>query len=38
MSMPVLYCILGSLLVSAIYFTWGRNKGPSAAAGDTKGK
>jgi hypothetical protein len=34
MSLPMLYCIVGTLCVNAVYFAWGRNKGPSA--GDTE--
>jgi hypothetical protein len=26
MTMPVLYCVLGVLFVSAIYFVWVRNR------------
>jgi hypothetical protein len=38
MSLPMLYSVVGVLFVNAIYFVSVRNNGPSAAAGDTKGK
>jgi hypothetical protein len=36
MPLPLLYCIVGTLYVNALYFAWGRCCGPSAAAGDTE--
>jgi hypothetical protein len=38
MPLPMLYCVLGTLCVDAIYFVSVRNKGPCAAAGDTDGE